>query len=71
MPGNLLVWIIVEQGPTALAVGAGRGCFDFSLDLHHFSFCLCLEDGRIKTEILTQRAVKPKTADLRNRFLWK
>ena len=25
--GVLLIWIIVEQGPTALAVGAGRGLF--------------------------------------------
>ena len=28
----LLIWIIVGQGPIALAVGASRGCFDiFSL----------------------------------------
>ena len=25
--GVLLIWIIVGQGPTALAVGAGGGCF--------------------------------------------
>ena len=24
--GVLLIWIIVGQGPTALAVGAGGGC---------------------------------------------
>ena len=30
--GDLLVWIRVGQGPTALAVGAGGGCLDiFSL----------------------------------------
>ena len=30
--GVLLIWIIVGQGPVALAVGAGRGCLDiFSL----------------------------------------
>ena len=30
--GVLLIWIIVGQGPTVLAVGAGGGCFDiFSL----------------------------------------
>ena len=30
--GVLLIWIIVGQGPVALAVGAGGGCFDiFSL----------------------------------------
>ena len=33
--GVLLIWIIVGQGPTAIAVGAGGGCLDiFSLDCH-------------------------------------
>ena len=27
----LLVWIIVEQGPTALTVGVGVGCLDIFL----------------------------------------
>ena len=32
VPGVLLIWIIVGQGPTALAVGTGGGCLDiFSL----------------------------------------
>ena len=32
--GVLLIWIIVGQGPVALAVGAGRGCLDiFSLSI--------------------------------------
>ena len=26
--GDLLIWIIVRQGPTVLAVGAGGGCLD-------------------------------------------
>ena len=26
--GVVLIWIIVGQGPIALAVGAGRGCLD-------------------------------------------
>ena len=26
--GILLIWIIVGQGPTMLAVGAGEGCLD-------------------------------------------
>ena len=35
--GVLLIWIIVRQGPTALAVGAGGGGLDiFSLN-YHFS----------------------------------
>ena len=30
--GVVLIWIIVGQGPIALAVGSGRGCLDiFSL----------------------------------------
>ena len=35
----LLILIILGQGPTALAVGVGGGCFDlfFSL-IYHFSF---------------------------------
>ena len=36
--GVLLIWIIVGQGPIALAKGAGGGCLDiFSLN-YHFSF---------------------------------
>ena len=48
--GVLLIWIIVWQGPTALAVGAGGGCLDiFSLVYHFFffSFSLSLGDGPI------------------------
>ena len=29
--GVLLIWIIVRQGPTVLAVGAGGDCLDISL----------------------------------------
>ena len=35
--GVLLVWIIVEQGPTALAVGAHGGCLDIFSLVCHFS----------------------------------
>ena len=28
VPGRPTVWITVGQGPTAHAVGAGRGCLD-------------------------------------------
>ena len=60
--GVLLVWMIVGQGPIALAVGAGGGLFGlfFSHLSFLFSFSLSLGDGPIKTEILSQRAVKPK-----------
>ena len=42
-PTNL---IRVGQGPTALAVGAGRGCLDISSLFYHFSFLLPLSGRR-------------------------
>ena len=61
-PGRPTIWIRVGQGPTALAVGAGGGCLDvFSLVCHLPSSSLSLGDGPIQTEILSQRADKPKT----------
>ena len=48
--GVQLIWITVGQEPTALAVGAGRGCLDiFFYLVYHFSlfFSLSLEDGPI------------------------
>ena len=63
--GVLLIWIRVGQGPTALAVGVGGGCLDIFSLVCHFSltFSLSLGDGPIWTEILSQRAVKPKTTN--------
>ena len=51
-------------GPIALAVGAD-GVFGhfFSHLSFLFSFSLSLGDGPISTEILSQRAVKPKTTN--------
>ena len=48
-----------------LAVGAGGGCLDifFSRLSFFYSFSLSLGDGPIWTEILSQRAVKPKTTN--------
>ena len=37
--GVLLIWIIVRQGPTVLAVGAARVVW--------LLLCLCLENGPI------------------------
>ena len=34
--GVLLIWIIVAQGPTVLAVGAGEGCLDIYSLIYHF-----------------------------------
>ena len=64
VPGRPTIWISIGQGPTALALGAGGGCLDiFTLISFLSSFSLSLEDGPIKTEILSQRAVKPKTTN--------
>ena len=38
VPGVLLIWMIVGQGPIALAVGAGGGCLDIFSLVYHFSF---------------------------------
>ena len=46
VPGRPTIWITVEQGPTALAVGAGGGCLDmFTLIYPFSSFSLSLGDG--------------------------
>ena len=37
VPGRLTIWIIVGQGPIALAVGAGAGCLDVFTLLYLFS----------------------------------
>ena len=37
VPGRPTIWIIVGQGPTALAVGAGGGCLDIFTLLYLFS----------------------------------
>ena len=38
VPGRPTIWIIVGQGPTALAVGAGGGCFDIFTLIYPFPF---------------------------------
>ena len=43
VPGRPTIWMIVGQGPIALAVGAGGGCLDiFTLLYPFFSFSLSL-----------------------------
>ena len=37
VPGRPTIWIIVGQGPIALAVGAGGGCLDMFTFLYLFS----------------------------------
>ena len=64
VPGRPTILITVGQGPIALAVDAGGGGLDiFTLIYPFSSFSLSLGDGSIQTEILSQRAVKPKTTN--------
>ena len=37
VPGRPTIWIIIEQGPTVLAVGACGGCLDIFSLVYHFS----------------------------------
>ena len=37
VPGRPAIWMIVGQGPIALAVGAGGDCLDIFTLIYHFS----------------------------------
>ena len=37
VPGRPTIWMIVGQGPIALAIGAGGGCLDIFTSLYPFS----------------------------------
>ena len=65
VPGRPTIWMIVGQGPIALAVGAGGGCLDIFTLFCLFSPLSPSLAGRrpIQTEILSQRAVKHKTTN--------
>ena len=48
VPGRPTIWVIVGQGPIALAVGAGGGCLDIFTLLYPFSsLAPFLGDGSI------------------------
>ena len=48
VPGRPTIWMIVGQGPIALAVGAGGDCLDIFTLLYLFSpFSLSVGDGPI------------------------
>ena len=64
VPGRPTILITVGQGPIALAVGAGGVVWTFfSSILSPLSLSLSFGDGPIYTEILSQKAVKPKTTN--------
>ena len=58
--GVLLIWIKLGQGPTMLAVGAGLVVLLFSLSKLFLFITIFLRDSLIKTEILSQKDIKPK-----------
>ena len=61
MPGRPAIWITVGQAPTALA-RCGWGCLDiFTLIFPLSPLFPSLGEGPIVSEILPERAVKPKT----------
>ena len=46
VPGRPTIWMLVGQGPIALAVGAGGGCLDIFTLNYPFSYLLPLSGGR-------------------------
>ena len=63
VPGVLLTWIIVGQGPTALTGVAGGDCLDIFLSSIISLFFLPLWEPARYTLKYSQRAVKPKTSN--------
>ena len=65
VPGRPVYFDYSRAEPLVLAVGAGGGCLDISSVIYHFSFFFFFSLGHdpILSEILSQRAVKPKTTD--------
>ena len=62
VPGRPTIWIIVGQGPTALAVGAGGGCLDiFTLIYPFFSLSPSLwETARYRLKYCLKGPLNPK-----------
>ena len=62
VPGRPTIWIIVGQGPTALAVGAGGGCLDiFTLIFHFPSLSPSLwETARYRLKYCLKGPLNPK-----------
>ena len=59
--GVSLIWLIVGQGPIALAVGAGGGCLDIFSLVYLFSFFLPLwETARYRLKYCLKRPLNPK-----------
>ena len=63
VPGRPTIWITVGQGPTALAVGGGRGCLDiFSLIYPFFPLSPSLwETARYRLKYCLKEPLNPKS----------
>ena len=63
--GVLLIWIIVGQGPIALAEGAGGGCLDIFSLVYHFSFLSpsLSETARYRLTYCLKGSLSPKSTN--------
>ena len=61
VPGRPTIWMIVGQGPIALAVGAGGGCLDIFTLLYPFSSSPSLwETTRYRLKYCLKGSLNPK-----------
>ena len=61
VPGRPTIWMIVGQGPIALAVGAGGGCLDIFTLLYPFSLSPSLwETVRYRLKYCLKGPLNPK-----------
>ena len=60
--GVLLIWIMVGQGPIALAVGRGGGCKDIFSLVYHFSILTpsLWETARYRLKYCLKGPLSPK-----------
>ena len=58
--GDLLIWIRVRQGPTALAMGAGGGFLDIFTLVYHFSFLSPWETAQYRLKYCLKGLLSPK-----------
>ena len=67
----LLIWIIVGQGPTALAVGAGGGGLDIFTLRYHFSPLSpsLWETARYRMKYCLKGLLNPKTTKNKNNII--
>ena len=66
VPGRPTIWMIVGQGPTAFAVGAGGGCLDIFTFICPFSPLSpsLWETARYRLKYCLKGPLKPKTTYL-------